>query len=156
MNSLIYMAALAVSSCLIIVLSTLVLKARRALGSIKAADESAQRIIAESKKEAESIKKDALLEAKDKILSLRTEIEKQTKERKVELQNAERRLTLREEQLEKRDSSLGQKEKELSQKDRRLTETGTVCYTGGEEGKGNPIRATASARSDLWNDGRRR
>ncbi len=122
MNPVIYMVALVVSSCLVVVLSILVLKARRALGSIKAAAETAQRIIAESTKEAEGIKKEALLDAKDKILSLRTEIEKQTKERKIELQNAERRLTLREEQLEKRDNSLAQKEKEVSHKDRRVTE----------------------------------
>jgi ribonucrease Y len=122
MNPVYYMAALVVSSCLIIVLSVVVLKARKASGSIKNAGETARRIVAESKKEAESIKKEALLEAKDKILSLRTEVEKQTKERKVELQSAERRLALREEQLEKRDSSFTQKEKESSQKDRRLAE----------------------------------
>lgn len=122
MNPIFYMAALAVSSCLIIVLSVVVLRGRRALGSIKNAGETAQRIVAESKKEAESIKKEALFEAKDKILSLRTEVEKQTKERKVELQTAERRLAQREEQLEKRDSSLTQKEKDSSQKERRLAE----------------------------------
>ena len=57
MNPVFYMAALAVSSCLIIALSVVVLKGRRALGSIKNAGETAHRVVAESKKEAESIKK---------------------------------------------------------------------------------------------------
>jgi ribonuclease Y len=119
MNPVVYLA-LAVAVGLIIVLSVMLLKARQVFSSIKAAGENAQKIIGDSKKEAESIKKEALLEAKDKILSLRAEVEKQTRDRKLELQGIERRHNQKEELLEKKDQALTQRERELSQREKRL------------------------------------
>ena len=81
MNPAVYVA-LAIAIGLILVLSVMLLKAKQALSSINAAEQTAQKIVGDSKKEAENIKKEALLEAKDKILNLRTEVEKQTRDRK--------------------------------------------------------------------------
>jgi len=122
MNPVIYITALAVCLVIILLLSAVLLKAKRALGSIKAAEQTAQKIVENSKREAENIKRESLLEAKDKALGLRAEVEKQTKDRKVELQNLEKRLSQREEQLERKDASLAQKEKEFLHKERRLSE----------------------------------
>src|ERR1700745_926998 len=108
MNPVVYVA-LAVAIGLILVLSAMLLKAKQALNSINAAEQTAQRIIGDSKKEAEKIKKEALLEAKDKILNLRSEVEKQTRDRKLEIQGIEKRLNQKEEVLEKRDGALTQK-----------------------------------------------
>jgi ribonucrease Y len=114
--------ALAVAIVFIVILSIFLMRARNTLTAIKAAGKAAQEIIADSKKEAENIKKEATLEAKDKFLGLRAEVDKQTKERKLELQNLEKRLTQKEEQLERKDNLVTQKEREISHKDRRLTE----------------------------------
>ena len=121
MNPVAYLA-LTVAVGLIIVLSVMLLKARQVLSSIKAAEQTAQKIVGDSKKEAEHIKKEALLEAKDKILSLRAEVEKQTRDRKLELQGLEKRHNQREELLERKDQALTQRERELSQKEKKLSD----------------------------------
>src|SRR5439155_3409734 len=121
MNPVVYLA-LAMAVGLIIVLSVMLLKARQVLSSIKAAEQTAQRIIGDTKKEAENIKKEALLEAKDKILSLRAEIEKQTRDRKLELQSVEKRHNQKEELLEKKDQALTQRERELFQREKKLAD----------------------------------
>jgi ribonuclease Y len=122
MNPVIYITALAVCLTIILLLSAVLLKAKRALGSIKAAEQTAQKIVESSKREAENIKRESLLEAKDKALGLRAEVEKQTKDRKVELQNLEKRLSQKEDQVERKDTTLAQKEKEFFHKERRLSE----------------------------------
>jgi ribonucrease Y len=114
--------ALVAAIALIIVLAVMLIKAKQVLSSLKAAEQTAQKIIADSKREAENIKKEALLEAKDKVLSLRSEVEKQTKDRKLEVQSLEKRLGQREELLEKKDHSLNQKERELAQREKRFGE----------------------------------
>jgi ribonuclease Y len=119
MNPVVYVA-IAIAIGLILVLSVMLLRAKQALSSINAAEQTAQKIIGDSKKEAENVKKEALLEAKDKIFNLRTEVEKQTRDRKSELQGIERRLNQKEELLEKKDGSLTQRERELSQKEKKL------------------------------------
>ncbi len=119
MQPLVYIA-LAVAVVFLSLLAFLLVRARHTLNAIKAAERTAQKIIAESKKEAENIKKEAALEAKDKILGLRAEVDKQTKERKQELQGLEKRLTQKEEQLERKDNVMTQKEREMTHKERRL------------------------------------
>jgi ribonuclease Y len=120
MNPVIYILALALCLVIILLLSAVLLRARRALGSIKAAELAAQKIVETSKKEAENIKREATLEGKDKALSLRAEVEKQTKDRKVELQNLEKRLNQKEEQLERKENVLSQKEREIFHKEKRF------------------------------------
>ncbi len=121
MNPLVYFV-LAAAGVLIVVLLALQLKARQTLSSLKAAERSAEKIIGESRREAENIKKEASLEAKDKLLSLRAEVEKHTRDRKLELQSLEKRLGQREELLEKKDQGLTQRERELAQKEKRFGE----------------------------------
>src|SRR5882724_9003888 len=121
MNPVVYVA-LAIAIGMILVLSAMLLKAKQALSSINAAEQTAQKIIGDSKKEAENTKKEALLEAKDKILNLRAEVEKQTRDRKSELLGIEKRLNQKEELLEKKDSSSTQRERDLAQKEKKLAE----------------------------------
>ena len=121
MNPVVYFA-LAAAIGLIIVLSVMLLKAKQVLSSLKAAEQTAQKIIGDSKREAENIKKEALLEAKDKSLNLRSEVERQTKDRRLELQGLEKRIGQREELLEKKDQALTQKDREVTQKEKRFGE----------------------------------
>ncbi|MEW5977901.1 MAG: ribonuclease Y [Acidobacteriota bacterium] len=121
MSPLVY-ATLALAAGLIIFLSVMLLKAKRVLSSLRAAEQTAQKIIGDSKKEAENIKKELLLEAKDKILTLQAEAERQTKERRQELHAFEKRLATKEESLDRRDQTIAQREKELSHREKRIAE----------------------------------
>ena len=64
------------------------------LNTVKKA--SAQKIIEEARKEAETIKKDKLLEVKEKFLSLKSDLEKQVNTRNSKIQSQEAKLKQRE------------------------------------------------------------
>ncbi|MGE0684846.1 MAG: ribonuclease Y [Candidatus Binatia bacterium] len=84
------------------------------------AEEQAQFIIEEAKKEAGVIKKETQIQAKDIILQAKGEAEKEIKERRREIQQQEKRLQNREETLEKRAESLESRESEQSRRDQQL------------------------------------
>jgi ribonuclease Y len=93
---------LAAAIGVILVLAVMLLKNKQVLNSLRAAEQTAQKIIGDSKREAETIKREAQLEAKDRTLSLRAEVEKQSKDRSLELHSLEQRVGQREELLEKK------------------------------------------------------
>ncbi|MEW6162127.1 MAG: ribonuclease Y [Nitrospirota bacterium] len=76
------------------------------------------KIIGESQREAEKIKKEALLEAKDIVYQAKSEVEKELKERRSELNHLERRLRQKEETFEKRFDQLEKREQELSKREK--------------------------------------
>ena len=88
--------------------------------TIANAEEQAQFIIEEAKKEAGVIKKETQIQAKDIILQAKGEAEKEIKERRREIQQQEKRLQNREETLEKRAESLESRETEQSRRDQQL------------------------------------
>ena len=83
---------------------------------IASAEQAAQRILEEAKKEAEGKKREALLEAKEEIHALRSELDRENKERRSEIMRSEKRLLHKEEQLEKKIDSLEKKEEHLQKK----------------------------------------
>jgi len=83
---------------------------------IASAEQAAQKILEDSKKEAEAKKREALLEAKEEAHILRTELERENKERRNELQRSEKRLLNKEEQLDKKSEILEKKEEYLQKK----------------------------------------
>ena len=87
--------------------------AERAIGS---AEEEAKRIIEESRKSAEALKKEKLVEAKDEIYKNRTEAEREIKERRVEVSKQERRNQQKEETLDKKLDAIEKKEENLNEK----------------------------------------
>lgn len=89
---------------------------------IASAEQAAQKIIEEAKKESEAKKREALLEAKEEVHTLRNELDRENKERRSELQRSEKRLLNKEEQLEKKSDALEKKE-ELLQKKKQEIET---------------------------------
>ncbi len=94
------------------------------------AEQQAERIIEDAKKDADSKKKNALVEAKDEIHKLRTEAEKEIKERRAELSRQERRMQQKEENLDRKTDNLEKKEDTLNQKlksaDEKLKEAETI------------------------------
>ncbi|WP_066635424.1 ribonuclease Y [Desulfolucanica intricata] len=84
---------------------------------IASAQQEAEVILDNAKKEAEAMKREAVLEAKEEILKQRNEIEREHKERRSELQRLERRLVQKEETLDRKADSIEKKEELLAQKE---------------------------------------
>lgn len=80
---------------------------------IAAAEDAAQKIIEEGKKQAEAIKKEKLLEAKEENHKQRSELEKETRERRAELNKWEQRLQSKDDNLDRKQQSLEAKEDNL-------------------------------------------
>ena len=87
---------------------------------IKASESLAARIVEESKKEAETLKKEAILQAKENLLKMKADFDQETKEVKTDLEGLERRIRAKEENLEKRMDSLSQKESNLEGREKTL------------------------------------
>ena len=78
---------------------------------------TAERILAEARREADAIVKDAEIQARDGKLQARSEFENEIKETRRELQTLERRLLTREEVLDKRLESLENRETGLANRE---------------------------------------
>ncbi|PLT31619.1 ribonuclease Y [Peribacillus deserti] len=89
---------------------------------IAGAKVSAEQIIEDAKREADSKKKEALLEAKDEIHKLRSDAERDVRERRSELQKQENRLLQREENLDRKDETLNKRDMLLEKKDDSLNQ----------------------------------
>lgn len=90
----------------------------------RAADaaETAHRTIAESRTEAESIRREAEIKAKEMLVQARADVEKESRERRRELSQVERRLVQREESLEKRAEQVEKREAESASREQTLRE----------------------------------
>lgn len=88
---------------------------------LAAARGTAELIVEDAKKEAETTKKEALLEAKEENHRLRTEIENELRGRRTETQKAENRLLQREENLDRKDTSLSKREATLERKEESIS-----------------------------------
>ena len=82
--------------------------------------QTAQDIIENGRKQAETLKKEALLEAKEENQKYHEKIENELKERRAELKQQEERLAQREENLNRKDSLLEQYESSLNNKEYQL------------------------------------
>lgn len=82
--------------------------------STKKAAQEADDMIADAKRQAETMRKEAVLEAKDQALKLKQEAEAENKERMKEVRVAENRVSQREESLDRRVESLDAREHQIS------------------------------------------
>ena len=78
------------------------------------ARESAERIVADAERHAETLRKEAKLEAKDDAYRLKSESEAEAKERRKEVTALETRLMQREESIERRAEGLDKREHQMS------------------------------------------
>ncbi len=88
--------------------------------TIHSAEEAAQQILDEAKKEGSVIKREAQVQAKDTILQAKGEVEQEINERRKEIQQVERRLQGRDEALEKRSGALADREDGLNRREQSL------------------------------------
>ena len=93
--------------------------AEKAFGS---AEEKAEAIVEDAKKEAKAKKREILLERKEAAQKLKTEAEAEIKERRREISVQERRINQKEENLDKKTDALERKDNALSQKLKHLEE----------------------------------
>ncbi len=121
-NYILILVTLAVIALLVGVLSGYFLRRYLAEAKIASAEEAANKLIEEAKREVAGKKREAILEAKEEVHQLRSEAERETRERRNEVQRLERRIQQKEESIdrklesfEKKEDSLGKKEQELSQ-----------------------------------------
>ena len=82
---------------------------------------TAQQLLADAKKEAETRKKEALVEAKDEVHRLRSETDRELRERRTEIQRLEKRVTQKEETLDRRLDNLEKRERNITNKEQELT-----------------------------------
>ena len=87
---------------------------------IKESESLAARIVGESKKEAETIKKEAILQAKENLLKLKADFDRETKDIKNDRDVLEKRIRSKEENLDKRIDSLTQKETNIEGREKSL------------------------------------
>jgi len=89
---------------------------------ISSAEEAAERIVEDAKKESEARKREAILEAKEEVHKMRSDLERESRERRGELQRLEHRLMQKEENLDRRTSNLERKEEEQGKREQEITE----------------------------------
>ncbi|MDD2377074.1 MAG: ribonuclease Y [Clostridia bacterium] len=87
---------------------------------IESAESEASRIIEDSRKDSERIKREAIIQAKDEMLKQKDEIEKEAKERKRELQDTENRINQRQDLVDKRATLMEEKENNIVKKNAEL------------------------------------
>ncbi|MFN2398965.1 MAG: ribonuclease Y [Gemmatimonadaceae bacterium] len=90
-------------------------RARQALAKATAEQTSVQ-ILAEAKRDAETLKKSSVLAGKEEMIRLREQWEGEASKRREELERAERRVQERETHLDRKFDILDQREKELGRK----------------------------------------
>lgn len=97
-----------------------VLRLRMSKKMLESSETLSTRIIAEAKKEADTIKKEAVLQAKDNLLKVKSDLERETKEKKAEVDSLEKRIRQKEENLDKRMDLLVQKESNIEKREKSL------------------------------------
>lgn len=88
--------------------------------TIHSAEEAAQQILDEAKKEGSVIKREAQVQAKDAVLQAKSEVEKEINERRKEIKQVERRIQGRDDALEKRSEALADREEGLNRREQSL------------------------------------
>jgi len=84
---------------------------------LRSAEEAAQAILEDAKKQSEAIKREGLLGAKEEIHQLRNEVERESRERRNELQRMERRLLQKEEVLDRKSEQIERREESQQRKE---------------------------------------
>ncbi|WP_139652997.1 ribonuclease Y [Raoultibacter phocaeensis] len=82
--------------------------------STKRAAQEAEGLVADAKKQAETLRREAIVEAKDEVLKMKQDAQAENKERMREVRTAENRLSQREESLDRRVESLDAREHQIS------------------------------------------
>ena len=82
--------------------------------STKRAAQEAESVVADARRQAETLRREAVIEAKDEALKLKQDAQAESKERLREVRTAENRIPQREESLDRRVESLDAREHQIS------------------------------------------
>ncbi len=88
------------------------------------AENNANKLLENAKKEAEKHKRDTLLELKEESYKLKQQTNEEIKEKKLEIKDSEERLMSRENNLDKREEMLQKRDAALEEKENNLLERG--------------------------------
>ena len=88
--------------------------------TVMSAEQQAEKIIEDSKQDAERLRKDAIIQAKDEMLKQKEEFENEAKLRKKELQEVEKRINQRQDLVDKRAALIEEKENNILKKQEEL------------------------------------
>jgi len=114
------LVAVAVITLLLGIIAGYFLRRYLAEAKIASAEEAANKILEEARKEVAGKKREAVLEAKEEVHQMRSEAERENRERRNEVQRLERRVQQKEESLDRKLESLERKEEALSKKEQEL------------------------------------
>jgi ribonuclease Y len=115
----------------------------------RSARETAERVIAEARTEAEAIRKEAELEGKESILKAKIDFEEEIKEQRREVQQLEKKLVTLEEALDRRAEQVDRRENDLKRREQSLkdreegVEAKQAEYAGLLEESRRQLEATA-------------
>jgi len=109
------------------------LRRQRTREQVQASEETARRVLGESRTEAETIRKEADIKGKEIIIQARAEAEKESRDRRRELQQTERRLIQREESFEKRAEQIEKREADCARREQTLRQQESHLATREEE-----------------------
>ncbi|API89003.1 ribonuclease Y [Marinilactibacillus sp. 15R] len=121
MTTLFYSVAFAIVTLIIGIVAGAYFNKRSFEKRLADSRKTADNIVEDANKEAETLKKEALLEAKEEIHSYRTEIEWELKERRSEVARQENRLDQREDNLERKANTMDKRESSLQSREERLS-----------------------------------
>ena len=93
------------------------------------AEQARERLLADARREADTVRRDAQLQAKDEILGLRTEYEAESREQRREIQSSEKRLAQKELELEKKAAAMASQIGEVDRRDAQLRDRETRVQT---------------------------
>jgi ribonuclease Y len=113
-----YVVVIAVA--LVALLLGYLLRRTIAEAKIKSAEEHAQQIVENARKESEAKQRELIVEAKDEAFRLKREAEREIREQRAEIQRLERRLAQREENQERKQEGLEKREHQLAEEEHRL------------------------------------
>ena len=80
-----------------------------------------EKVLEDTKKEVDKLKRDSILETKEEIHKLKMEADREIKEKKNEIKESETRLNQRESNMEKRDLLFQKREEALDERESKLT-----------------------------------
>ena len=96
------------------------LKGRMLVQKIRAAEDEAEKILEESKRQSETLIKEANLEVKDRLFKMKSDFDTETKETRADLKKRERRLIQKEENIERKIEKFERRDREMSRKEKQL------------------------------------
>jgi len=102
------------------ILATWFLLTKISENKISDANNKAKKILEETEKEANTLKKEKLLEVRDEWYKAKQKFENEIKGKKIEVERAEKKIAAKEANMEKRADLLNRKEKELDYKEQKI------------------------------------